>query len=168
MHAQDSPEARANLAAIESKLAELDELFLQFCSRQDYRFSRNLQIWPKRRVWHRQEIDRCMDLVMDVGFQDALDRGFFPEFPWSFYACGSLHPGTDPDVHILSRPIFEHVPHHRLASVLEDGLASGLRILNAVTRSEILAHGQSQQEIFLQGQAERESYRRSQDAARNT
>jgi len=122
MYSQDSPEAQVNLAAIESKLAELDDLFVQFCSRQDYRLSRNLQIWPKRRVWRRQEIDRCMDLVMDTGFQDALDRGFYPEFPWSFYACGSLHPSTDPDVHILSRPIFEHVPHYRLASVLEDAL----------------------------------------------
>ena len=167
MNAQDSPEARANLAAIESRLAELDDLFLQFCSRQDYQFTRNIQIWPKRRVWRRQEIDRCMDLVMDVRFQDALDHGFYAEFPWSFYACGSLHPETDPDVHILSRPIFEHVPHHRLVSVLEDGLASGLRILNAMTKNEILGHGVTAQNISVQGQTEYESYKRSQEAVRN-
>jgi hypothetical protein len=167
MYAQDSPEAKAHLAAIDSKLAELDTLFLQFCSRQDYQFSRNLQIWPKRRVWRRKEIDRCMDLVMDISFQDALDRGFYPDFPWSFYACGSLLPGTDPEVHILSRPIFEHVPYHRLESILEDGLASGLKILNAMTESEILALGLTQQQMILKGQTEYESYRRSQEAARN-
>lgn len=164
---QNSPQARANLAAIDSKLTELDGLFLQFCSQQDYRLSRNVQMWPKRRVWRRQEIDRCMDLVMDIAFQDALDLGFHPETPWSFYALGSLHPGADPDVHVLSRPIFEHVPYSCLASILVDGLASGLRILNAMTESEILAHGQTQQEVFLRGQTERENYRHSQETARN-
>jgi hypothetical protein len=167
MHTQDSPEAKANLAAIESKLVDLDALFLQFCSQHDYRFSRSLNIWPKRRVWRRQEIDRVMDLEMDLGFQDVLDRGFYPEFPWSLYARASLHPGADSDAHILSRAIIEHVPYHRLASVLKDGLASGLRILNAMTESEILTHGQTQQQIALQGQAEYENYRRSQQAARN-
>ena len=146
-YAWDSPEASAHLAAIESKLAELDGLFLQFCSQQDYRFSRSLNIWPKRRVWRRQEVDRVMDLEMDVGFQEALDRGFYTEFPWSFYARGSLHPGTDPDVHILSRPIFEHVPYPRLASVLPGALASGLQILNAISESDILSGGQIAREI---------------------
>ena len=108
-----------------------------------------------------------MDLVMDVGFQDALDRGFYPDFPWSLYAQGSLHPGTDPEVHILTRPIFEHVPHPRLASLLEQGLARGLDMVNAMTERDVLTEGQTQQEAFVLGQAERESYRRSQDAARN-
>ena len=166
MYAQDSQEATANLAAIEAKLGELDGVFLQFCSRQDYQFSRNCQIWPKRRVWRRQQIDRCMDLVMDVGFQEALDRGFYREMPWSFYARASLHPGTDPDIHILSRPIFEHVPYHQLASVLEDGLACGLRILTTMTKNEVRARGKTAQESLVEGHAEGESYRRSQKAAR--
>ena len=142
MHTFDSPEGRANLATIESKLGELDDLFLQFCSQQEYRFSRSLNIYPKRRVWRRQEIDRVMDLEMDIGFQDSLDRGFYPEFPWSLYARGSLHPGTDPDVSVLSRSIFEHVPHSRLASILVDSLDRGLQILNTITESEILQHGE--------------------------
>jgi len=163
---QNSPQARANLAAIDSKLAELDDVFLRFCSQHDYRLSRNVQIWPLRRVWRREEIDRCMDLVMDIGFQEALDRGFFPEFPWSLLAQGSLHPGTDRDVHLLKRPIFEHIPYGQLASVLEGALASGLQTLNAMTESEILAHGQTQREIMLQGQAEHESFVRAQESAR--
>jgi hypothetical protein len=154
------------LAAIESKLAELDDLFLQFCSQQDYRFSRSLNIWPKRRVWRRQEIDRVMDLEMDVRFQEALDRGFYPEFPWSFHARGSLHPGTDPDVHILSRPIFEHVPYPLLASALSSALANGLQILNAMTESDILSRGKTARGIQLQGQAEYEAYVRAQESAR--
>jgi len=168
MHSeQNSPQARGNLAAIDSKLTELDHIFLRFCSQHGYRFSRNLQIWPKSRVWRRQEIDRCMDLVMDVGFQQALDVGFFPEMPWSLYAQGSLHPGTDSDMHLFSRPIFEHVPFSQLASVLGESLTSGLRILNAMTESEVLAHGQTEREIFAQGQTEREAYRRTQESARN-
>ncbi|MDR3458536.1 MAG: hypothetical protein P4N60_13885 [Verrucomicrobiae bacterium] len=142
MLAPDSPEGRANLAAIESKLQEFDELLLQFCSQQDYRFSRSLNFYPKRRVWRRQEIDRVLDLEIDVEFQEALDHGFYPEFPWSLYARGSLHPGSDPDVSVLSRPIFEHVPHSRLASVIAAGLSRGLQVVNAMTESEILQHGE--------------------------
>lgn len=130
------------MAAIESKLQEFDELLLQFCSQQDYRFSRSLNFYPKRRVWRRQEIDRVLDLEIDVEFQEALDHGFYPEFPWSLYARGSLHPGSDPDVSVLSRPIFEHVPHSRLASVIAAGLSRGLQVVNAMTESEILQHGE--------------------------
>lgn len=168
MYAQDSPEAKKNLASIDSKLSELDNLFLNFCSQQGYQFSRNLQIWPLRRVWRRQEIDRCIDLVMALPFQEALDRGFYPGFPWSLYASGLLHPGTDPDIHILSRPIFERVPYHQLASVLIDGLVAGLNILSTLTEDEILMRGLNKDENFKQGQDERESYRRSQEAARRT
>src|SRR5690349_6720121 len=101
MHAYDSREGRANVAAIESKLKELDVVFRQFCSREAYTFSAMVDLWPRRRVWRRQEIDRCMDLTMTigvVGVQDVLDRGFYPELPWSLFASGSLPPGTDPDV----------------------------------------------------------------------
>src|ERR1041384_4889332 len=108
MHlAQDSPQAHANLAAIESKLAELDHLLIQFCSKHEYRFSRSSNIFPNRRVWRRDEIDRCIDLEFGVSFQDALDHGFYSEFPWSLYARGSLHPGTRPEMRILSRAVFE-------------------------------------------------------------
>ena len=142
MNAYDSPEARANVAAIESKLTELDEEFLQFCSRHGYTFSPIVQLWPRRRVWRRQGIDRSMDLTMDIGVQDVLDRGLYPELPWSLFASGSLLPGSDRDIHILSRPVFEHVPFLRLASILADSLERGLRILNAMTETEILAQGQ--------------------------
>src|SRR5207245_9276670 len=103
------------------------------------------QLWPQRRVWRRQEIDRCMDLHMVIGIvgvQDVLDRGFYPELPWSLYASGSLRPGTDSDIHILSRPVFEHVPFSQLSSVLGEGLERGLGILNSMTEIEILTQGE--------------------------
>jgi hypothetical protein len=133
------------VAAIESKLKELDEVFRQFCSREAYNLSAHVDLWPRRRVSHRQEIDRCMDLTMAigvVGVQDVLDRGFYPELPWSLYASGSLRPGTDPDIHILSRPVLDQVPFSELASTLADALGRGLQILNSMTESEILTRGQ--------------------------
>src|SRR6185369_1526303 len=142
MRAYNSPEAKANVAAIESRLAQLDETFRQFCSRQDYTFSPMVNLWPRRRFWRRQEVDRCLDLTMDVGVEDVLDRGFYPELPWSLHASGSLRPGREPAIHILSRPVFEHVPFSRLPSVLVDGLERGLQILNSMTESEILTQGQ--------------------------
>jgi len=145
MHAYDSPEGRANVAAIESKLKELDAVFRQFCSREGYTFSAMVDLWPRRRVWRRQEIDRCMDLTMTigvVGVQDVLDRGFYPELPWSLFASGSLPPGTDPDVHILSRPVLDQVPFSRMASALADSLQRGQQILNSMTKSEILTRGE--------------------------
>jgi hypothetical protein len=166
-YAQDSPQAGANLAAIESKLAELDHLFIQFCSQHDYEFSRSLNIFPKRRVWRRDDFDRCIDLEFGVSFQNALDHGFYPEFPWSLYARGSLHPGTKPGIRILSRAVLENVPHSQLSSTLVTTLARGLQILNAMTESEILAHGQTAQELSTQGRGDFEAYRRAQESARN-
>jgi hypothetical protein len=165
-YAQDSPEASAHLATIDSKLADLHDLFLQFCSRESYSFSRSVNIWPKLRVWRRQEIDRCIDLEFSVGFQDVLDRGFYPELPWSLYARGSLWPGADPDIHILSRPVFQNVPYHQLASILEHALASGLQMVNAMTEREILAHGLTAREAQVEGQADYEAYVRAQESAR--
>src|SRR5215831_1486869 len=164
---QSSPQAKTNLAAIDARLTELDDIFLRFCSQHGYKLSRNLQIWPKRRVWRRDEIDRCLDLVMDVSFQDALDRGFYPEFPWSLYAQGSLHPGRDPDTRLSTLPVFEHVPYSQLSSVLEGGLAKGLQILNTLTQSQILTYGQTAKEIQAQGKTEYEAYLRTQQLARD-
>jgi len=145
MHTYDSPEGRANVAAIESKLKELDAIFRQFCSREGYTFSATVDLWPRRRVWRREEIDRCMDLTMAIGIvgvQDVLDRGFYPELPWSLYASGSLLPGTDRDGHILSRPILDQVPFSHVVSTLADSLERGLQILNPMTRTEILTRGE--------------------------
>ena len=145
MHAYDSPEGRANVAAIESKLKELDAVFRHFCSREGYTFSAMVDLWPRRRVWRRHEIDRCMDLTMTIGIvgvQDVLDRGFYPELPWSLCASGSLPLGTDPDVHILSRPVLDQVPFSQVALTLADSLQRGLQILNSMTKSEILVRGE--------------------------
>ena len=146
MNTHDSPEGRANVAAIEANLAMLDDVFLQFCSRHGYAFSSHVQLWPRRRVWRRQEIDRCMDLNMDVGVQDVLDRGFQPELPWSLYATGSLSQSKDPADRFLSRPVFEHLHFSQLASILASNLERGLEILNSMTESEILRDGQQCQQ----------------------
>jgi hypothetical protein len=146
MHTYDSPEGRANVAAIESELARLDGVFMEFCAREGYTFSTFspiMQLWPRRRVWQRQEIDRCMDLTMEIGVQDVLDHGFNPNLRWSLFASGSLHPSKDSGVHVLSRAVFEHVPFSALASVLASGLERGLKILNSMTEIEILSDGES-------------------------
>jgi hypothetical protein len=134
-------QAKANVAAIESKLAEHDELFREFCSRYHYSFSSVVGVWPRRRAWRRQEIDRCFDLTMDVGVQEVLDRGFYPALPWSLHATGSLNSGHDPYVPFLSRPVFEHVPFSRLGAVIPDGLQRGLAILDALTEHAIVRKG---------------------------
>jgi hypothetical protein len=145
MNAYDSSEGRANVAAIESKLAELDEVFREFCIRENYTFSAIVNLWPRRRVWRRQEIDRCMDLTMTigvVGVQDVLDRGFYPDLPWSLYASGSLLPATDPENRILSHAIFEQVRYSQLAGILADSLERGLKVLDSMTENDILTQGQ--------------------------
>jgi hypothetical protein len=139
MNAYDSPEARANVAAIEAKLVELDPMFLQFCSRHGYRFSPTVELWPRRRVSRRQEIDRCMDLTMEVGVQEVLDRGFHPDLQWSLYTSGSLP--LDPELHILSRPVFEHLSYSRFLPILADSLERGLEMLNRMNEDEIHRHG---------------------------
>lgn len=145
MNTYDSPEGRANVAAIESKLKELDEVFRQFCSREGYTFCAMVDLWPRRRVWCRQEIDRCMDLTMTIGIvgvQNVLDRGFYPELPWSLSASGSLAPGTYPGIHILSRPVLDQVPFSQVSSELAESLGRGLQILNTMTKNEILSRGE--------------------------
>ena len=136
-----SEQARAHVAAVESELAKHDDLFRQFCSRHDYRFSSFVGVWPRRKVWRRQEVDRCLDLTMDVGVQEVLNSGFHPELPWSLHASGSLHPGADPDVHVLSRPVFEHIPFSQLGAAIPDGLMRGLAILEALTEQAIITDG---------------------------
>jgi hypothetical protein len=136
-----SDQAKANVEAIELRLAEFDQLFRQFCSRHNYSFSSFVGVWPRRRAWRRQEIDRCLDLTMDVDVQEVLARGFHPELPWSMYASASIHPGTDPDVHVLSRPVFERVPFSQLEAAIANGLQRGLAILDAFTEKAVLTEG---------------------------
>ena len=79
---------------------------------------------------------------MDVGVQDVLDRGFYPELPWSLRGNGSLHPDSDHQVHILTRTVFEHVPFIQLSAVLPASLERGLELLNEMTADSILAEGE--------------------------
>ncbi len=142
MRAHDSPEARASVAEVEAHLSILDELLRQFCSRRGFTLSSPVGVWPRRRMWRRDEIDRCLDLTMDVGVQELFDHGFYPELPWSLCASGSLHPGMDTEVRILSRPVFEHVPSDQLSSVLAASLDQGFGILSAMTAEIIYAEGE--------------------------
>jgi hypothetical protein len=142
MRAYDSPEAQASVAAVEAQLSELDGLLREFYLRRGFTLSSPVGVWPRRRMWRRDEIDRCLDLTMDVGVREVFEQGFSAELPWSLYASGSLHPGTAPEVRIVSRAVFEHVPSAQLSSVLRASLDRALGILNATTAESIYAEGE--------------------------
>ena len=141
MREYDSLEARASVAAVEAHLSTLDGLLREFCLRRGFTLSSPAGVWPRRRMCRRDEIDRCLDLTMDVGVQELFDDGFHAELPWSLYASGSLH-SADPDVRILSRAVIEHVPSSQLSAVLAASLDRALDILNDMTAETIRAEGE--------------------------
>src|SRR6185503_11121472 len=80
----------ARIEAVEAKLAELDPILRAFCVRNHYSFSGQVGVWPRRRVWTREEIDRAIALTMDLSVPEVMERGFYPDMPWSLYADASL------------------------------------------------------------------------------
>ena len=81
-----SPEVPAKIQVIERKLTELDPILKEFCKRRGYTFTSHVGVWPRRMVWAREEIDRTIALTMDLTVPEVLERGFYPEMPWSL--CG--------------------------------------------------------------------------------
>lgn len=139
-----TPEDLARARAVEAKLAELDPILERFCKNKALMFGRTPQdiLFPKRSmlVSAREEIDRCMYLSPCVSFQQLLDRGFYPEMPWSLDIIAS-----DPDdrVRLLQMSVFKDVPYSRLSEVLPKALEDGLALLQKITREDVIKKGVS-------------------------
>ena len=137
-----SPEINARIQAVEAKLAELDQILHGFCTENGYTFSSQVGVWPRRKVWAREEIDRALDLTMDLTVPEVMERGFYPEMPWSLCATASLMlPPPEPG-RLLSEYVFQRLPFSQLAEVLPARLADGLAMLQRFKRADIIARGQ--------------------------
>jgi len=136
-----SPEIAARIQAVEAKLAELDPILHGFCTERGYTFSSQVGVWPRRKVWARKEIDRTLDLTMDLTVPEVMERGFYPEMPWSLYASASLLP-VSKQVRLLSADVFRGLPFSQLAGVLAARFEDGLAMLRGFTREDIIARGQ--------------------------
>lgn len=136
-----SPDITAKIQTLEAKLTELDPILRDFCSRQGFTFSSIVGVWPRRKVWAREEIDRTLDLTMDLTVPEFFERGFQPDVPWSLYASASLPVSKDYPSHVLSVDVFRHLPFSELAGVLAARLEDGLAILRKFNREDILTKG---------------------------
>jgi hypothetical protein len=136
-----SPEITARIQAVENNLALLDPILHGFCERHGYRFSSTVGVYPRRRVWQRGEIDRSLDLVLDLTVPEVMDRGFYLEMPWSLYAGASLLPAIGEAMRVLDADVFRGVPYSQLATVLPARLEEGAAILKSITRHDITERG---------------------------
>ena len=137
-----SPEIIARIQAVEDNLLKLDPIMHAFCTKNGYIFSSQVDLWPRRRVWAREEIDRTLALTMDLTVPEVMERGFHIGMPWSLYASASLPLSLHEPVRILSRDVFRSLPFSQLAEVLEARLADGLALLRRINREDIIARGQ--------------------------
>ena len=112
-----SPEVWVKVDAIEAKLAELDPIMQSFCERSGLKFSKmvdeNRTLWPRRGMWVREDIDRCMNLTMDLTVAEVMERGFYPEMPWSLHADATLPIAKGQPTRILNTDVFRGVPYLR-------------------------------------------------------
>jgi hypothetical protein len=136
-----SPEIIAQIQSVEAKLAELDPILHRFCSERRFTFRAQVGVWPRRNVWAREEIDRAMDLTMDLTVPEVMERGFYPEMPWSLCATGSVMLPSPAPAKLLSEYIFEHLPFSEVAGLLAARLEEGLAMLRGFTREDIIARG---------------------------
>jgi hypothetical protein len=90
----------------------------------------------------REEIDRTLDLTMDLTVPEFFVLGFQPGIPWSLYATASLPVSQDYPSHILSVDVFRRLPFSELAGVLATRLEEGLTSLRKINREDILSKGQ--------------------------
>ena len=138
-----APEITERVQAVEHNLALLDPVLHYFCRRHGYTFRGMVDLYPQRRAWRREEIDRCLDLTLDLTVSEVVERGFYPDMPWSLYASASLLPTVREAARILSADVFRGVPYSQLATVLEPGLEDGLAMLRTFKRQDIIERGQT-------------------------
>jgi hypothetical protein len=135
-----SPEIVARVQAVEAKLAELDPILHDFCARRGFTFSSHVGVWPRRKAWAREEVDRTLDLIMDLTVPEVMERGFYPDMPWTLCATASEMlpmPGR-----VLMEDVFHGLPFSQIADVLAARLEDGLVLLRKIKHEDIVARGQ--------------------------
>ena len=146
--------ALANIQSIEKKLAELDPIWEAFCARHRFQFIPGRELWPNRMAWGHGKMDYKLVLTMDVKFTEVLERGFYPEMPWSLYAMASLTcskrsqaPAVTPRAHqpVITFELFRRLPFSELAKVLEAELERAFSMLSETTREDIERKGEAPQ-----------------------
>jgi hypothetical protein len=136
-----SPEEEARVQAVESKLAELDPILRDFCTRNHFTLNIYVGVWPRRKLWARKEVDLALDLVMDLTVPEVLERGFYPEMPWSLSATASLSLPPPELCRFLTEDVFHGPPFSQLKHVLAAELDHGLVVMRRITREEIISKG---------------------------
>lgn len=148
--------ARVKIQSVENKLADLDPIWEAFCARRGYQFRPGRELWPNRAALRHQNIDRKLALTMDITFLEMLEKGFFPEMPWSLYAMAATplyryrrgkrtQPAPVPPgfpLPILTFELFRQVPFSELPNVLEKQLERAFTMLSEVTREDVLQKGE--------------------------
>jgi hypothetical protein len=143
---QIPPEVLARIEAIETKLLELDPIMLKFCERRGFKFTRmvdeNGTLWPRRGMWVREDIDRAMYLTMNLTVSEVMERGFYPDMPWSLSTTASLRPTKGQPTQLLQSEIFHALPYSQLTGVLEKSLEDGLTLLRRLTMDDAITKGE--------------------------
>jgi hypothetical protein len=137
-----TPENAERIQSIETRLATLDPTLRDFCARHDYTFSSPVGVWPRKRAWRREEVDRCFDLTMDLTVREAMERGFYPDMPWSLYITASTRPPHPDEVRFLTADVFRQLPFSSLCDRLGADLEIGLTTLTTFTLETINERGQ--------------------------
>lgn len=136
-----SPESTAKIRSIEERLIDLDPIFREFCARYGFNLRGGPELYPKRVVWRREELDRVMDLSPDVSVAEVMEKGFYPDMRWSLYANASLLPKLGQPVRMLSLPIFQRIAYSELRTTLVSHLEEGYNLLRAITLREVMLRG---------------------------
>jgi hypothetical protein len=142
-----SRHSKEKIRSVNDKLAQLDPILQSFCVNRGYSPRIVSDLWPSRGAWARGEIDRFLNLTTEARFPDILDRGFFPEMPWSLNATATpvMAPGLPLRWRVLTVNVFRGLLFSELPGVLENGLERGFAILHALTLEDVLARGESPQ-----------------------
>ena len=139
-----SREAKEKIRSVNDKLVELEPILQSFCARRGYSLRVTSELWPSRDAWARGEIDRFLHLTTDARFTDILNRGFYPEMPWSLYATATpkIGPGRPLQWRVLTVDVFRALLFSELAGVLENSLEQGFSILRGLSLEDVLARGE--------------------------
>jgi hypothetical protein len=138
-----TPEITERIQAIEVHLASLDPTLHEFCTRHGYTFRSFVGVWPRRGAWHREEVDRCFDLTMDLTVPEVMERGFFTDMPWSLYVTASTLPHELVSARFLTADVFRRLPFSSLRDRVAAALESGLATLRTFTQEVIDERGQA-------------------------